>query len=436
MLTLAAAGVAAFTAGCPPQLFGECQFLNDPACPAGEQCQDGTCVPVGDVVPPRPPIVVVGDAGPLPPGVNAAIDPADLEEPQTIAWLDLDPRATGQAVFAEYEPNGFDLLRVFSIDDGEFVPAFELDFTDDFAGCNLDSFSQQSLNAGNELWFNCNLRGGTRVTVGNDLAQYYDMVDLNGAPIGSQLVYPTPGVQDVERRLVCNRGQSGFTSIQINNGDDPLNARELDTVNVAFTNIVSFHAIEAGNIPGDHVAIYDRGQQVLRPMTLDGTDWNASTTGLLPLDLPAGTHAVLTIGTIRANGTPAVADLANVVAIVPSEGRLRFFNMEDRIELDDPGTLYEPDPALRGATPVASERLLLGLTPSGDAIMYTNQSLRRVYRIPLRADADDEVRSFDFDPTDRRPSGIVVASEDEVWVTYGVDPGGPAVERVLVDQVP
>jgi hypothetical protein len=420
-------------AGCAPA--GECQAYND--CGADSYCNaDRVCV--SDPIDPGPPInpVVPGsDAGPNDGGDTGALQVRTRFN--AVAWIQADPTTPGRILYPDFGEQSStvntDEVRGFDAATGavEAVPVYRtLSMVDGV--CEPDSIVDPGLDT-DELWFNCARAPKLRTVYDNDASK----LTQNDPALGSaHVVFATsPTGSEFPRRLFAERG-GPLRSIQSRSADGLGTPHFTDTINVTLDQVVAIFPILRAQLSGDFALVHDKENNQLVPIERQiGVEAWAAAVQLDPLSLPADAHAVVMLGDVNATGSSQTSGEANIMTIHPDGGWLRFWNYESGLEIF-PQTRFEPSATFQGPGGDASERLLLEWSPSGNYVFYTRQGTYRIWRLPLTGGAENDVRLYEFEQSDRRPSAIVPYSDDEVWISYGEPASENLIERVVVDQQP
>lgn len=396
-------------------------------CRAGEICDTSTstCAPdprrssgENGTVTVEPP---AGDGG------SPAPEPLTLRTDFAVPFLGADPQGGPYVLYADTVRDGelFTRERLQRVrqDTGATAGTF-VDFANTTSSfCDVEAVWQLTETPQTETWASCKTGPGLRIFYATDFNQ--PSVDLPSLRADLLLLTGPPFANDYRRAMIAARGGTRFWALQLRSTDGPQTGHFSDDSDLSFGAIGGLFLADRATYPNDFVLVFDRSWPGIAPAgpalvlverPAQAEAWQLAITA--PLALPTGTQAVFLLRPPRTDGQePSGGTAANVVTLSPQTGLAQFFVFETGAEVL-PATQFETDARLLGPPPAATERVLGALSPSGAHLFYTLPSGGRVWRIPTRPGADNEVRFVDVVDANWRPTGLVPVSDDDVWIGY------------------
>lgn len=294
--------------------------------------------------------------------------------------------------------------------------------------CGVDAVERLGTTEPPELWISCEEQGAVRIL--------YEGWEEQGAfslpGLADLSLYRPPlAARDPARLLVARRGQSSLRAYQLRTGaGDGLGLGHPfeDGVEAPLAAIGGLWAFDPAGESGDFVWVFVResggdapGARLVPLVRVPQSETWSAAPGLLPMDLPAGTHAVHVHRAPRADGQSATPDVENVITIEPGQGLLRHWNGETQGELL-PSLTYETDPTFLAEAPPPQARTLLSASPSGRFVFYAAAGTPRIWRLPVLREDHDQLAHMEVVDPSWRISALVALDDTDVWVAYLNEP--------------
>lgn len=378
--------------------------VNYTDCRSGEICETSTrtCVPDPRLGEGNPGNVTINP--PDPDAGSTGESTLSLRTDFSVPFLDVDPLSSTRLLYADTARDATTLTRerLQRIDRGTgSVSGTWLDFSTTLSSfCDVESIWQLSQTAVEETWASCNLGAGLRIFYDQNFNQpSYDFPSLRADLL---LLTDTPFANDHRRAVIAKRGGAQVAALQLRNTDGVQTGHFADEFTPSFGAVAGLFPVERSTYPLDFVIVFDRSWSGFTPAgpalvmlerAAQAESWRLSPT--MPMALPAETHGVHFLRAPRSDGQdPSGGANPNLVTISPRTGLAQFFVFETGLELL-PATRFETDARFLLAADDPAIRVLSALSPSGAFLFYSLPSGGRVWRIPARPGADNDVRFID-----------------------------------------